>query len=1191
MALTPKEELLQRVETPEQTVQRHKVERIFGEEEPGISVLPSGVGAGYRPPTDVGIVGRIDEQARIARETQRIEQERRQSLDTARREYEAEVRHIRSIQERQAKHSEYMQKIADVSVAYQTARVQAGISQAVTIPLETEAVRVTGETAPAFQKGLRGEQLSMEEARQLESLGLPIKYGTPEVKYPEAGTYRHIVTGEMMSALEPPSPAWQQIRETPLGYVPTKVPPKKPPLAFVLDLPRRIKEFLKPKEKLPLYPQSTRMGIPELPKVPPTVVGLPPGYLERIKMTAKQYFERLSSGIDAYGPVMERLPTEIPYGAYRGLVKYPGEITGEAFARVAPEREIIVPEQKILQKISYLPPPEFEVPKAELPEEIKKFEPFFIIPETKVSGKETTRAIGEFVGRLPGYYLTAGPVAASFLYPTLRKEIPITERIEMGILGGIGAVKTFKYIIPRKKFYGLTRIEWESYQKARKVGVERLKVEEKALAKATKKRLDWLEKIDVTAAKYGLKTVPSKEEVVFPGKWLSIGKGAKTATKKMIETADDLIKLGFYKDKTTAIKAIKEYSYQYQPTQVKLPSKLDLYTGTLGDIKKTVHLPGFKESPWINKPRIIEKFAIETTKKKGRTFFGRGIEWQKGISGKPIARTGYILKGEGRYRVLKTFEIGRKGTREIGPFKIETYPTGIRKGKLWVEAKIVRGKKLDPLTLREYKYETRMPPQPKPKRYMPEEFFQDIKKMKVPTAKEFRKAYLLEKGRGKDIIILGGKDVQIGKVGIDIEGKKIGLTSITKREPFVQVGVGIKDYGKEVIKVKKYTPPKLLGTDVKFTAKQLKEISKTLKVLYLPKIIPSLTTPKIQPRLIPKPFIPKVSKPSSIPLVSKIGAFTGLGLYEKTWTLEEQFLLAKRKTKAITPLTEDIFVKKAFPGFAQPTTGFEGTAPVGRFKDLDIERRFEDLGTLGISPRVKVLTSSIEKKRMEELLKIKGALKPEERLGIFPKGKTIQRISQRLRPALKTKVTAMTAPTLAMALGVTVKAPKSRLPPPPKPPIPKIIIPKLDLSIGRKRIRRKPIRRRKDLFIPEVRRKGKWIPVTAPIPFAKAFEVGKRRVRETLAASLRIIEVPTGRIVPLAPLFPMWRVAKKDVGVIVQKKRALGPYRGRLTTLAERRELQFFRSSKKKTSKIPQLLVPPLMLKRKGLKKEVDFFS
>lgn len=72
------------------------------------------------------------------------------------------------------------------------------------------------------------------------------------------------------------------------------------------------------------------------------------------------------------------------------------------------------------------------------------------------------------------------------------------------------------------------------------------------------------------------------------------------------------------------------------------------------------------------------------------------------------------------------------------------------------------------------------------------------------------------------------------------------------------------------------------------------------------------------------------------------------------------------------------------------------------------------------------------------------------------------------------------------------------------------------------------------LFMAEIRRKGKWIPVASSPSFKEAFKSGIFSVRQTLAASLRIKKGE--KILPIGRETRMFRPAKRNPTILVQKR-------------------------------------------------------
>jgi len=128
-----------------------------------------------------------------------------------------------------------------------------------------------------------------------------------------------------------------------------------------------------------------------------------------------------------------------------------------------------------------------------------------------------------------------------------------------------------------------------------------------------------------------------------------------------------------------------------------------------------------------------------------------------------------------------------------------------------------------------------------------------------------------------------------------------------------------------------------------------------------------------------------------------------------------------------------------------------------------------------------------------------------------------------------------------------------------------IRIPKVKLKIPRfplilptkksvRRIKRK--KKKADIFLVETKRFGKWIPIGKPGPLGRVLEAGKVRVKKTLAASLRIREAKTGRLVQIAPLGKEFRPGKKDPFKLVQRRKY------RLSSPTEVKEIQLAKKAK-----------------------------
>ena len=148
----------------------------------------------------------------------------------------------------------------------------------------------------------------------------------------------------------------------------------------------------------------------------------------------------------------------------------------------------------------------------------------------------------------------------------------------------------------------------------------------------------------------------------------------------------------------------------------------------------------------------------------------------------------------------------------------------------------------------------------------------------------------------------------------------------------------------------------------------------------------------------------------------------------------------------------------------------------------------------------------------------------------------------------------------------TVQIPKSipipTTPTKPRPPkIPKPIIPFFipkGETVRRKRLPRRPIPKR-EVYIPEVRRRGKWVAIGKFRTAKRAEAVGKRRALRTAAASVRLRK--DGKIVSLKPS-GLFRAAKREKGILVQRKTR------RIVSAGEKREISYIGSLAAKAKRV-----------------------
>lgn len=155
---------------------------------------------------------------------------------------------------------------------------------------------------------------------------------------------------------------------------------------------------------------------------------------------------------------------------------------------------------------------------------------------------------------------------------------------------------------------------------------------------------------------------------------------------------------------------------------------------------------------------------------------------------------------------------------------------------------------------------------------------------------------------------------------------------------------------------------------------------------------------------------------------------------------------------------------------------------------------------------------------------------------ITPKLKERTTTIPRIVPGLRTKTKPSIIPIRVVA---PIKPPTPKPPKPPKEPT-KIKIPvKIPSKIKEPEYIRR-MKKRPELFIPYVRRYGKFIPITEkPVPKKKALKIGVTKLRRTLAATLQLRK-PTGEIVPISPTGKEFRVGKVRVGIVQKAQYRLG---------------------------------------------------
>lgn len=327
---------------------------------------------------------------------------------------------------------------------------------------------------------------------------------------------------------------------------------------------------------------------------------------------------------------------------------------------------------------------------------------------------------------------------------------------------------------------------------------------------------------------------------------------------------------------------------------------------------------------------------------------------------------------------------------------------------------------------------------------------------------------------------------------------------------YVNVPSGGKELG-EAVRVMK--PANIIKTSLSRTFQETKQIQ-----------IPKITVP------IPKKYPTKIIKiPTTTLEEAKPFMVGGTGLKNIPYA---GTMMYERTEGAITPktlfgLTSQVKTKEGFisiPKAREDVFNLTTTTPLSKVKlattTIPLSKLKEELATRERT-REKLGGSVIVVPKVREELKII----PQEKLGL----KTIQIQKQVQRPKLKIP----TIPRPRVPTTPTIKPPK--------------ITPFVKLKSKPEGINFKPfLKGKKELFIPEVKRYGKFKEISKPIPFKEALGLGIRRLRTTLGASLRVKEAKTGKFIAIGRKSREFRPGKKgmDKFILVQraKRRLSSPY-------------------------------------------------
>lgn len=366
------------------------------------------------------------------------------------------------------------------------------------------------------------------------------------------------------------------------------------------------------------------------------------------------------------------------------------------------------------------------------------------------------------------------------------------------------------------------------------------------------------------------------------------------------------------------------------------------------------------------------------------------------------------------------------------------------------------------------------------------------------------------------------------------------LVAKTTKKRFEYVGVEKKlaslksskakaKYLKEYLKraadvIKKEKSPELQKKAVENIRNMLKDlIDKKLitPTKYIPKTVPPPTTTKetidISMRLLAPDF-------AQMEQVAVVGIMASIGKPDVSKRDEVFFPAEFGTTELFKPTTTEVTA----PAMVQDIFLPQKEAQISAEKILSIS-------TSALQPKIKQTQKEIQKLKEAQLTKVKTAqiTKPVSMVTTIQKSeaatRTIQQTIQRTVQRTGQKV----KPILKVGKGGIIWRDE-------KPT----------------RIRRKVLGEAlSDMFIGQIRRRGKWFDIGKPTTFERALKSGLGKVQTTLGASLRIKRT-TGEIVSLKPPSAFFRPSKKEKGVIIQKRRF------RLSAIGEVKEIIKAKKSK-----------------------------
>jgi len=433
------------------------------------------------------------------------------------------------------------------------------------------------------------------------------------------------------------------------------------------------------------------------------------------------------------------------------------------------------------------------------------------------------------------------------------------EKKEGAILGafglGIGALKTLK-TIPRKKYLGMSKNEWDKFQIMKERTAQQLKIDESNIAKIRKENLNLLEGLDRSAVKYkpigiditGGSEMSAVQERITPGKWDYFGTGKKIKGEKEVtqfaKTIKEISGTQIFKTEKEAISKIKETGRYYEPSKLSDLKSVDMYVGKLESGKplfKLKELPPLKYSPKLDIP--IQSKALEVSLVEGKVTRRIIYQWQIGSQGRQIQKR--ILTGVSKtgspITEFEIFKPGKISQIKRGQLIIDKYPAARFVGKTLSKSKVISLEKKGTNIIRDVLTEQRMIGI-KSQQVSPGTFVERFYRKPLPKS-EWKLGTTIRKDISKEVIIEGKPIID---VKIDTRNLLKGVgAEVTTKTLFITRAFGIRT-------PKGYKPPKPItdGASKWIVSSGKKSSPQYLNALY------ELPTVKVLPPA------PKVSVPT-----------------------------------------------------------------------------------------------------------------------------------------------------------------------------------------------------------------------------------------------------------------------------------------------------------------------------------------